>query len=52
MVPGPDDALNTFFDAMDMVVLEDFSGLGHLEVPKIDVPLGAVEPSSILKLVK
>lgn len=31
---GPDDALSTFFDRMDMVALEDFSGLGHLEVQK------------------
>lgn len=52
MTSGPNDALNTFFNGMDMTVLEDFSRLGLLEVPKKDVPSGAGEPRSSLKLVK
>lgn len=51
-MPGPDDALNTFFDGMDMAALEDFYRLGHLEVPKRDVPLGEGEPRSSPKRVK
>ncbi|XP_070020725.1 uncharacterized protein [Nicotiana sylvestris] len=31
---GPDDALNMLFDGMDVSALEDYSELGHLEVPK------------------
>lgn len=41
MAPGPDDALNMFFDDMDMTILEDYFGHGHLEVPKKDLPSGA-----------
>lgn len=38
MTLGPDDSINTFFDGMYMSTLEDFSKLGHVEVPKKDMP--------------
>lgn len=41
-----------FFNSIDMSVLEDCSGLGHLEVTRKDVSSGAGEPSSSLKLVR
>lgn len=49
---GIDDALNMFFDGMDMRALEDYFGLGHLEVRKKDVPSGAGESSLSPKLVR
>lgn len=49
---GSDDPHNSFFDDMDMSTLEVFSGLGHLEIPKKDVPPGAGGSSSRSKLVK
>lgn len=52
MVPGPNNALNMFFDNMNMSALDDNSGLGHLEVLKKDVPSGAGEPSWNPKLVR
>lgn len=48
---GPDDSLNTFFNGMDMSTLKNFSVLGHLGVPKKNVPSGAGKPSSSPKLV-
>ncbi|XP_016463691.1 uncharacterized protein LOC107786686 [Nicotiana tabacum] len=48
-VQGSDDPLKSFFDGMDMSTLEDYFGLGHLEIPK---PSGAGGPSSSPKLVK
>lgn len=50
--PGLDYALNMFFNGKDMTALEDFFGLGHLEVQKKNEPSGAGELSSSPKLVK
>ncbi|XP_070042825.1 protein gar2-like [Nicotiana tomentosiformis] len=51
-VHGPDDPLHSFFDGVDMSILEDFSGRGDVEIPKKDVPLETGRPSSSPKFVK
>lgn len=45
------DPPHSFFDGVDTFTLEDFSGLGDLEIPK-DAPLEVGGPSSSSKLVK
>lgn len=45
------DPLHSFFDGLDSSALEDFSGLGDLEVSKKDTSSQAGGPSSTPKLI-
>lgn len=47
-----DDSLNSFIEGVDVGILEDYSGFGHLEIPKKFVQPGSGGPSSSSKLEK
>lgn len=50
MTRGADEALNIFFDSVEMGALEDYYGFGQLGIPRKDLSLRAGEPSSSSKL--
>lgn len=45
-----DEALNSFFQGVDVGILEDYFGFGYLEIPKRVVKPGSGESGSSLKL--
>lgn len=47
-----DEALNSFFEGLDVGMLEDYSSFGHIEIPKRDALLRSGGPSSSPKLEK
>nr|XP_033509992.1 uncharacterized protein LOC117274747 [Nicotiana tomentosiformis] len=49
---GAEDLLHSFLEGMDTSTLEDVFGLGHLEIPKKDVPMGTDGPSTSPRLVR
>lgn len=46
-----DDAINSFFEGVDICILEEYSGFGHLEFPKkvVQPESGGLSPSSKLE---